>query len=178
MPTGRRNQQSILFSVRLPLALSAQVDAYASAHDLPRNQAFADLVKRGLNSDTLSNTPSDTPENTLSSTPGNTPQIVAALEERLTRRIEVLEARIDLMSKPQDMKRTAHIDETKHFLGALCERNHVWQNSGQTRRSKRNGGCMECEAEKAREKRARGKVAVQADLPSIDSNSAPLASVS
>ncbi len=61
--------------MRLPLALAEQVDAYASVHDLPRNQAFAELVKQGLNG----NTPSDTPNDTLEDTPGDTPQIVADL---------------------------------------------------------------------------------------------------
>lgn len=158
MPTGRRNQQSILFSVRMPLALAQEVDAYASAHDLPRNQAFTELVRRGLNSNTPLDTLGDTPENTLGNTPGDTPSRMTELMARL----DAVEARLDLMNKPQqDMRRTARLDESKHYLGQLCERGHDWESTRQSRRSRRNGGCMTCEAQAASQRRARNRDVVR-----------------
>jgi hypothetical protein len=158
MPTGRRNQQSILFSVRLPLALAEQVDAYANAQDLPRNQAFAELVRRGLSSNTPENTPGVSLGNTLSDTPSNTPPIAADLITR----VEALEAAIAELREPGCTKPSATVesgvlDDSASYLGRLCPQGHDWQNTGQSRRSRRNHSCMQCEAAAAKARRARAK---------------------
>jgi hypothetical protein len=140
MPTGRRNQQSILFSVRLPLALAEQVDAYARARDLPRNQAFADLVRRGLNS----GTPSDTPGDTLENTPSDTPNTVA----NLITRVQALESAVAELKEPGGIKPAATLekgvlDDSASYLGRLCPQGHDWQGTGMSRRSRRNNlGCV------------------------------------
>jgi hypothetical protein len=158
MPTGRRNQQSILFSVRLPLALAEQVDAYANAQDLPRNQAFAELVRHGLNSDTPENTPGVSLGNTLSDTPSHTPQIAADLITR----VEALEAAIAELRERSGTKlsttvESGGLDHSASYLGRLCPQGHDWQNTGQSRRSRRNHSCMQCEAAAAKARRARAK---------------------
>lgn len=151
MPTRAHNKQSQLYSMRVPLSLADRINAYAAAHDLSRNQAFIELLTRGLDSDMLRDTLENTPSNTL----GDTPRMMAELMERLV----ALETRLALGGKPQqDMRRVARLDESKHYLGPLCERNHDWQGTRQSRRAKRNDGCLECEAETARARRSRSKV--------------------
>jgi hypothetical protein len=50
-------------------------------------------------------------------------------------------------------------DPTKRVLGKLCKRGHEWGHTGQSLLSKRNNGCLECEAEDARERRKRKREA-------------------
>src|SRR5687767_1772866 len=88
MPTGAHNKQSQLYSMRIPLDLAERINTYAHANELPRNQTFIELLTRGLNS----YSPSDTPENT----PEDTPLLMADLAAR----IEALEARFQSTQKP------------------------------------------------------------------------------
>jgi hypothetical protein len=147
MPTGAHNKQSQLYSMRIPLDLAERINAYAEVHELPRNQTLIELLTRGLSSDT----PSNTPENT----PSDTTLLIADLAAR----IEALEARFQSTQNPQgDMVTNGNLDEAKSYLGPLCKRSHDWQGTGQSRRSRRNGACMTCEAQAAREKRMRDAV--------------------
>jgi predicted DNA-binding protein len=44
-------------------------------------------------------------------------------------------------------------DATKHVLGKLCPRGHDYQGTGQSLLRRANLGCLECDKEKARERR-------------------------
>jgi len=46
-------------------------------------------------------------------------------------------------------------DPARRVLGKLCKRGHEWGHTGQSLLSKRNKGCLKCEAEKKREKAQR-----------------------
>ena len=48
-------------------------------------------------------------------------------------------------------------DSATQVLGKLCKRGHEWGHTGQSLLSKRNKGCLKCEAEKKREKAKRKK---------------------
>jgi hypothetical protein len=143
------NKESRQYSIRLPWRVSDAVQDYASRHGMASNRAIIELLERGLSAAC----------NSQNTTPATTPQV----DLDLIARIEAVEARLNLANKPQqDMRRTARWDDTKHYLGPLCERGHNWQDTGQSRRSKRHDGCLECESQTARERRARAKAAAQA----------------
>jgi hypothetical protein len=147
------NRESRQYSIRLPWRVSDAVQDYASRHGMASNRAIIELLERGLHAE--SNTSCNTHSTTQDTTAQANPDLIA--------RIEAVEARLNLANKPQqDMRRTARWDDTKHYLGPLCERGHNWQDTGQSRRSKRHDGCLECESQTARERRARAKAVAQA----------------
>ena len=56
-------------------------------------------------------------------------------------------------NKRQTEKSTPVYDNTKYVLGKLCPRGHDYQGTGQSLLRRVNLGCLECDKEKARERR-------------------------
>lgn len=44
-------------------------------------------------------------------------------------------------------KKLTQIDESRHYLGSMCKRNHDWNGSGKSARFKHNNLCIECKRE-------------------------------
>jgi hypothetical protein len=102
--------------------------------------------------------PWNAPRDVHRDTPWDAPTEIAALVAR----VEALEAAV---AKPETRRRRKskprEFNPERHYLGALCERGHNWEGTGQSRYSKRNKACMECEAEGATKRRAAKKATGQ-----------------
>jgi hypothetical protein len=160
MPTGTENSRSKQYAFRLPHDLDAQLETYMAKQGLSRNRAVIDLLAKALAGESREggiqgrDSPSekwDSPS--IPDEPGVMERL-AALEATLA----ALQPRPPAAPQPQS---AASFDETKHYLGPLCDRGHDWQGTGQSRRSKRNQTCMACEAEAAKARRARNKARYQ-----------------
>jgi hypothetical protein len=145
MPTGAQNTKSRQVAIRLPHNLDERIQQYAADHNLTQSQALVDLLEKGL-----------------SGVHDNGMHWVAPAEiAALVARVEALEATVARpKTRSQHKPKAGELDPARHYLGPLCQRGHDWQGSGQSRYSKRNQGCMECEAERARGRRAAKKSTV------------------
>jgi uncharacterized membrane protein YccC len=162
MPTGPQNAKSRQVAIRLPHDLDARIEQFANTELLTQSQALIALLERGLagvhDSGIHRDAPEwDAPRDTPWGTPTDLVARLAALEaavaelQRGTAAQPVAERQAPAKSKVGELH-PAH-----HYLGPLCQRGHEWQGTGQSRYSKRNQGCLECEAERARERRAAKK---------------------
>src|SRR5687768_13177103 len=113
------NKESRQYSIRLPWRVSDAVQQYASRHGMASNRAIIQLLERGLHAE------SNADCNAHSTTPDTKGQV----DPDVIARIERLEARILAASQP--IATPLKFDESKHYLGPLCERGHEWENTGQ-----------------------------------------------
>lgn len=152
MPTGTENSRSKQYAFRLPWELDARLETYMAKHGLSRNRAVIELLEKALGEGGIQ-------EGDAHSDKWDAP--IVSEEPGVYERLSALEAALaDLRSRqpaaPQPQP-AGVLDESKHYLGPLCERGHDWQGTGQSRRSRRNKMCMACEAEDAKARRARKK---------------------
>lgn len=123
-------------------------------HGLPRNRAVILLLEKALGGiEEGGMHKRDSPEK-IWDTPPQPDE--PGLLERLTA-LEMALAALQHDRQPPTPQPAGTLDESRHYLGPLCEKGHEWENTGQSRRSRRNNSCMACEAEAARERRARNK---------------------
>jgi hypothetical protein len=163
MPTGAQNTKSRQVAIRLPHDLDKRIQQYAADHGLTQSQVLIALLENGLSGVHDNGMHRDAPEcdapecDAPRDTPWDAP--IAALVAR----VEALEATV---ANPETKRKpkAGELDPAHHYLGPLCQRGHDWQDLGQSRYSKRNQGCMECEAERARERRASKKSTPQVDI--------------
>jgi hypothetical protein len=156
MPTDRVNDRSIQHSFRLPLDLNERLEAYARHHGMARNAAVVELLEQSLRAEShLRDTP--TSQGVIQrNVPRDAPLHHIAFEQRLAAVEATLEA-LQAQRAPSGGVAREGLNEATQFLGPLCERGHDWQGTGQSRRSRRNWGCMQCEVERTRAKRAAKK---------------------
>lgn len=123
-------------SIRLPDALNATLDAYASEHNLSRSAAILRLLS-----------------DALGCSQGATTDVTTARIGALEVRVEALERRSDgVVSRDY-----APGLSSNHKLGTLCHEHHEWNGTGQSRRYRNNNRCVDCANSAKREKRAAGK---------------------
>ena len=166
---------STRYTLRLPAALDAQVQAYLSTTGTP----FAVLMRDALSA-YLADTPppgpltaADTRTDTLPTgapTPADTLQQLQEQLSALTTRVEILEQMrtprrqsADRALTPADSAADTPListaacppfDATKNRLGRLCPRGHEWGRTGQTLLRLPNQTCRQCENQIRRERRA------------------------
>ena len=123
-------------SIRLPDALNATLDAYASEHNLSRSAAILRLLSDAMGCSEVATT-------------GVT-----------TERLEALEARVAALEGRSEGVATLDYKpglSPNHKLGVLCHKHHDWNGTGQSRRYRNNNRCVDCANSAKREKRAAGK---------------------
>lgn len=155
MPTGTQNSRSKQYAFRLPWELDAQLETYMATQGLSsRNRAVIDLLEKALAGE---DGEGGIQERNAPSEKWDAPPVPG--ESDVLERLAALEAALAALQIRQApaLQPEITLDESKHYLGPLCDRGHDWQGTGQSRRSKRNNMCMACEAEASKERRARNK---------------------
>jgi hypothetical protein len=153
MPTGTENSRSKQYAFRLPHDLDAQLEIYMTKQGLSRNRAVIELLAKALTGESGEG---GIQERDAPAEKWDAPLV--SEEPGVYERLSALETAVaTLQIRPAPVQPGAVLDESKHYLGPLCDRGHDWQGTGQSRYATGNRRCMACEAENAKARRARKK---------------------
>ncbi len=169
-----------MLSIRVPAATASQVKALAAA----RQVTVSDLLRaavEGLLTGQAAILPSNPQELRLSALEHALSHVVTRLDalEEYTRQTAAASDALDMSDRALsdrddvlDISNTIELSDddnvsdeqrvlpeetaqAQHYLGKVCPAGHDYQGTGQSLRSRANGGCLECMKLQARARRAR-----------------------